>query len=54
MLIYRLSEGDTNLTKEGSFSTTHCSNCKHFLNFTCQTHKRNATEVTKSNMVKVT
>ena len=40
---------DTNLTKEGSFSTTHCSNnCKHISsNFTCQTHKRNAIEVTK-------
>ena len=40
---------DTNLTKEGSFSTTHCSNnCKHISsNFKCQTHKRNAIEVTK-------
>ena len=25
-----------------------CSNCKHFLNFTCHSHKRNATEVTKT------
>ena len=46
-LVYRLSEGDTNLTKEGSFSTTLCSNCKHSLNLTCHAHKRNATEVTK-------
>ena len=32
---------------EGSISTTLCSNCKHFLNFTCHAHKRIATEVTK-------
>ena len=37
-------KGDTNLTKEGSFSTIHCSNCKHSLNLM---HKRIATEVTK-------
>ena len=37
-------KGDTNLTKEGNFSTAHCSNCKHFM---CHTHKNNATEVTK-------
>ena len=40
-------KGYTNLTKEGSFSTTHCSSCKHFVNFKCHTHKRNATELTK-------
>ena len=44
MLIYRLQKGVTILTKEGSFSTTCCSNCKHFLNFTCHTHKRNGGE----------
>ena len=31
----------------GELSTTHCSNCKHFLNFKCHTdpQKRNATEL---------
>ena len=49
MLLYRLSflKGNTNLTKEGSFSTTFCSNYKHFLNFMCYAHKTNANEVTK-------
>ena len=36
-------------THEGSISTTLCSNCKHFLNFTCHAHKRIATEVVKYN-----
>ena len=40
-------KGDTNLTKEGSFSTTFCSNSKHSLNCMYHVHKRNATEVTK-------
>ena len=30
-------KGDTNLTKEGSFSTTLCWNCKHSLNLMCHT-----------------
>ena len=47
ILVYRLSERDTILTKEGSFSTTFCSNSKHSLNFMCHVHKRNVTEVTK-------
>ena len=58
---YKPSERDTNVTKEESFWTMLCSNCKHSLNFTCHAHKRmqlrwpkyghahkkNATEVTK-------
>ena len=44
-------KGDTNLTKEGSFTTTLCSNSKHSLNLTCHTHKRNATEVTKTRLI---
>ena len=47
MLVYRLLKGDTNLTNEGSFSTTFCSNSKHSLNFMCHVHKRNESEVTK-------
>ena len=47
MLFIGYLKGDTNLTKEGSFSTTFCSNSKHTLNFMCHVHKRNATEVTK-------
>jgi len=41
MLIYRLSERNTNLTKEEIFSTTLS---KHSWTL-CHTHKRNATEV---------
>ena len=39
-------------TKEGSISSILCSNCKYSLNFTCHAHKRNATEVTKFDVVK--
>ena len=31
--------GNTNFLKEGSFSTTLCSNRKHSLNFMCHAHK---------------
>ena len=38
-------KGDTNLEKGKEASQLHSgSNCKHSLNFTCHTHKRNATE----------
>ena len=47
MLIYMLSERLFYFNKEQSFSTPLCSNCKHSLNCTCHTHKRNATEVIK-------
>ena len=52
MLINRVSE--RRYHKKGSFSTTLCSKCKHSLNLTCHTHKRNETDVTKIIVVKVT
>ena len=51
MLVHILFlKGDTNLTKEGSFSIHFDSNCKHILTFICDMHTKGYVTCTQKDM----